>query len=283
MADDDADDDTADNTAQRRIAVDPQSEPHDAPEASETAANHGRHTRAGSATRPAAEPAQGGSLASDAGAAPSPSIERSRVMEELPDLQEGRDGASDDRDDNSREEFTTVYDIIDGLQGMLEDARGSLLFPGTARVDRQEFEDRLSHLKDLLPVQLERASALMREAERRLDNAQNQASAIVTSAQSKSQEMVRQAQEQAEFLTGQQNVTDMARRRARAILDAAQARADHLTHGADDYCTRVMSSLQEQVGKIDHDIQTGLHVLQERRDQAGAEMPHLSDDDYPDE
>lgn len=277
-----ADDDTDDDTAQRRI-VDSQSGPHDAPDASEAAGDHGGHTRTGSATRSAVEPAHGAPSASDAAVAPSPSTERFIVMEGLPDLREGHDEDAEDGDDNSREEFTTVYDIIDGLQSMLEDARGSLLSPGTARVDRQEFEDRLSHLKDLLPVQLERASALMREAERRLDNAQNQASAIVTSAQSKSQEIVRQAQEQAEFLTGQQNVTDMARRRAHEILDAAQARADHLTHGADDYCTRVMSSLQEQVEKIDHDIQTGLHVLEGRRGQAGAQMPHLSDDDYPDE
>ncbi len=267
-----ADDGTNDDTRRNRV-IDPHSEGHDVAVASD--ADHG-------AAAPAhADTGQGRRMGAQTDAETAPS--RSISMEDLPDLREGGGDGSDDAGDPSREEFTTVYDIIDALQGMLEDARGSVFFPGTARVDRQEFEDRLSRLKDLLPVQLERASALMREAERRLDNAQNQASAIVASAQSKSQQIVRQAQEQAEFLTGQQNVTDMARRRAREILDAAQAKADHLTRGADDYCTSVMTDLRQQVEKIDHDIQGGLQVLEERRGQAAQKLPHLDDGDYPDE
>ena len=58
------------------------------------------------------------------------------------------------------------------------------------KVDRDEFTDQLSELKKMLPVQLERASALMREAERRLESAQTQSNAIVASAQSRAANMI---------------------------------------------------------------------------------------------
>ena len=42
----------------------------------------------------------------------------------------------------------------------------------------------------------------MREAERRLENAQTQANAIVASAQSRAADTIREAEEQAQFLPG---------------------------------------------------------------------------------
>lgn len=149
------------------------------------------------------------------------------------------------------------------------------------KVDRDEFTDQLSELKKMLPVQLERASALMREAERRLESAQTQSNAIVASAQSRAANMIRDANEQAQFLAGQENVTELARQKARAILDQAQTKADHLTQGADQYCTTVMEGLSQQLGKLSQDVQAGLNVLEERQRAAREQMPHLTLNDYP--
>ena len=163
----------------------------------------------------------------------------------------------------------------------LEAAKTSLFAPSMVRVDREEFAGQLDELKRMLPVQLERASALMREAERRLESAQTQANAIIASAQSRAADTLDEANKQAQILVGQENITDKARQRARAILDKAQARADHLTNGADEYCTTVMTGLQEQLGKLSHDVQAGLNVLEERQRAAGEQMPHLNINDYP--
>lgn len=199
----------------------------------------------------------------------------------LPDLRETLD--PDGEVDKSREEFTTVYDIIDDLEDTLNEAKATLFSPNMVRVDREDFIDRLEQLKKMLPVQLERASALMREAERRLESAQTQSNAIVAAAQSRSADMIREANEQAQFLAGQENVTSIARQKARAILDQAQTKADHLTQGADRYCTTVMESLQQQLGKLEHDVQAGLNVLSERQRAAGDNMPHLDSNDYPED
>ena len=204
-------------------------------------------------------------------------------MSELPDLRHtfNVDSPLDENSNHNREEFTTVYDIIDTMETMLSEAKPILFAPGSVRVDREEFTDQLEQLKKMLPVQLERASALMRESERRLENAQSQANAIVASAQSRAADTVREANEQAQFLAGQEHVTELARQKARAILDQAQAKADRLTQGADKYCTTVMETLQQQLGKLNNDVQAGLNVLHDRQREAGTHMPHLDSNDYP--
>lgn len=204
---------------------------------------------------------------------------RPSFMNEMPDLRETTD--DDPATVKSREEFTTVYDIIDQLEAALGEAKSSIFAPGMVKVDRDEFTDQLSELKKMLPVQLERASALMREAERRLESAQTQSNAIVASAQSRAANMIKDANEQAQFLAGQENVTELARQKARAILDQAQTKADHLTQGADQYCTTVMEGLSQQLGKLSQDVQAGLNVLEERQRAAREQMPHLTLNDYP--
>ena len=194
---------------------------------------------------------------------------RPSFMNEMPDLRETTDDAP--ATVKSREEFTTVYDIIDQLETALGEAKSSIFAPGMVKVDRDEFTDQLSELKKMLPVQLERASALMREA----------ANAIVASAQSRAANMIRDANEQAQFLAGQENVTELARQKARAILDQAQTKADHLTQGADQYCTTVMEGLSQQLGKLSQDVQAGLNVPEERQRAAREQMPHLTLNDYP--
>lgn len=184
-----------------------------------------------------------------------------------------------EEENHSREEFTTVFDIIDQLDQMVEEARGSLFAPGSVRVNREELTDKLGQLKTMLPVQLERASALMREAERRLVNAQTQANAIVASAQSKAATMVAEANEQVEFLVGQENITAQAHNRARSIVEQAQARADKLTSGADQYCTDVMENLHEQLAKLNHGVEAGLDVLHERQRQASERMQSQTQED----
>ena len=196
----------------------------------------------------------------------------------LPDL---REDAEEDDIDQSREEFTTVYDIIDQLEASLNEAKGSIFSPSMVRIDRDEFGGHLSELKKMLPVQLERASALMREAERRLEGAQTQSNAIVASAQSRAADIVKEANEQAQFLAGQENVTELARQKARTILNTAQAKADHLTHGADEYSTKVMETLRAQLNKMGGDVDAGLNVLYERRKAAAQDLPHLDINDYP--
>ncbi|MEE1295921.1 MAG: cell division protein [Bifidobacterium sp.] len=206
--------------------------------------------------------------------------EQAYAMSDMPDM---RDGAGSAAEDHSQAEFTTVFDTIDSMEASLNAAKGTMFAPSLVKIDRDEFLDQLEALKAMLPVQLERASALMREAERRLEGAQSQASMIVSSAQSRAQSMIEEADEQVKFLTSQENITQHARDRARSILDKAQAKADHLTQGADRYCIGVMNDLMEQLHKVERNVDGGIKVLEDRQQEAAGKLEHLDEDDYPQE
>ena len=195
--------------------------------------------------------------------APRPAVD----MKDLPDLQEDRSESG-----NPRSEFTTVYDIIDRIQAMLDEAKAPIFSPGLVKVDRDELSDDLNELKKMLPVQLERASALMREAERRLNTAQTQANATISDAQSRAADIVKEAGEQARFLAGQENVVAIARQNAQTIIDTAQAQADRLVQGADGYAAQVMGELDTQLGKMSQDVRAGLEVLHQREQEAARSM-----------
>lgn len=212
---------------------------------------------------------------------------------DLPDLEEhthDRYGDSDE-DDNaqragnhdeferasnaSRDEFTTVYDLIDQLTESVNQAKSGFLSPGTVRLDRQQLLEQLDDLKTMLPVQLERASSLMREAERRLDNAQAEADSIVANAKSQQAQIIAEAQEQAQFLASQERVTDLARQKARKITDEAQANALKLTQGANTYCAQVMKTLSEQLTAYGRDVKNGIDVIDERQKAAAQQLAQV--------
>ena len=198
-------------------------------------------------------------------------------MDDLPDL---RDNAPDP-DALRKAEFTTVYDIIDSLEEMITSAKGSMFSPSSVKIDRDDFLDKLEDLKTKLPVQLERASALMREAEGRLANANSQANVIISTAQARAANIIRDANERADYLASQEKVTEIARQKAKTMIDKAQAASDRLTAGADQYCIKIMNELHSQLGKMTRDVEGGLNVLEEREAKAREELPHAEESDYP--
>ena len=188
---------------------------------------------------------------------------------------------NNDDDFEAKDQFTKVFDLVEQIEELVDESKPSIFSGGQVRLDRDELTSLLNELKSKLPVQLERASALMRESERRLESAQSQSNAIIASAQSRAATIVREANEQAQFLASQENVVAIATDKARTILNRAQDRADRLSRGADEYSTRVLNELADQLSKAQQGVQNGLSVLAERQRQAAADMPHLNDDDYP--
>lgn len=182
---------------------------------------------------------------------------------------------------STEDQFTTAYDIIDQIDATVADAPTLLFYRNQVRVNHDELHDLLDELKDVLPVQLERASTLMREAERRLGNAQTQADAIVENAQSKAASIIKEANERARFLAGQENVVSLATEQARTILNNAQEKATQLTRGANKYTEDSMRALDDQIVELRRSINTGLQVLQERQRLAEQDMPQLTPEDYP--
>ena len=118
----------------------------------------------------------------------------------------------------------------------------------------------------------------MREAEGRLANANSQANVIISTAQARAANIIRDANERADYLASQEKVTEIARQKAKTMIDKAQAASDRLTSGADQYC---INELHSQLGKMTRDVEGGLNVLEEREAKAREELPHAEESDYP--
>lgn len=189
---------------------------------------------------------------------------------QMPELRE--DAQTSTPSNSSRAEFTTVFDIIDKMEKILDSAKPSVFAPSVVKIDREEFMDVLTDLKKMLPVQLERASALMRESERRLEKAQIQAKAIVTESQSQAAEVLREANQQAEFLASQENVVAIAQNKAQSIIERTQAQSNKLIQGANQYATKVMEALNTQLMQYQQDVQAGIEVLKERERGAASQL-----------
>ena len=107
------------------------------------------------AERPTDRAAQSGQKAQATARAAEP-VKPLISMSDLPDLRNtfNPNAPLDDSNDLSRDEFTTVYDIIDKLESALDEAKPILFFPGSVRVDRDEFTEQLDQLKKMMPCLL---------------------------------------------------------------------------------------------------------------------------------
>lgn len=185
------------------------------------------------------------------------------------------DGIDDDPETHltgEHPEFTNAFDIIDQMEGELEDARTVLFHSNEVRVDQQSLLNHLSELRDVLPVQLERASALMREAEQRRQEASAHSDKIVRAAHDEKDRILEEAHRRADVLAGQENVVAIARQKAQAILKDANARARKLTQGANAYTENVLTKLSEQLADFTQQTRGGITVLQQREQE---EMRHF--------
>ena len=179
----------------------------------------------------------------------------------------------------SRAEFTTAFDIIDEMQKNLDEAKGVLFSPQLAKIDKDQFAEYLEELKKVLPVQLERASALMRESERRLEAAQAQSESVVRAAQRNAEEIIAKANEQADFLAGHQNVVALAEEKARDIIASAQAKADGVTQGANEYSATMLNNLDKELDKLSRDVKGGISILRTREQEAASKLHRIDGTD----
>ncbi len=174
--------------------------------------------------------------------------------------------------DASHSEFTTAFDIIGEMGDTLEDAKSVFLNPSLVKIDRETFQEYLHNLKKMLPVQLERASALMRQAEKQLSKAHESSDAIVRQAQDRASKIIAEARQRADYLSGHEHVTDMARQKADDIIRDAEQRAAKISDGSDQYSQSMLTSLSDQLTKLSRDVQGGLQVLDQRREQARTQL-----------
>lgn len=190
--------------------------------------------------------------------------------------------------------FYNAYDLVSTIEDTLEESKGGLLNPSIVRVNKDELLALLKELKKVLPVQLERAAVLMREAEsswqeaeddkeathkeavtnanQMMDEARQMSQDIVEEAHKRAGVIIEEARKKAEYLSSREEVVRLAQEKGRDTVEEAQRKANRLVTGANSYSMKSMTALSSQLKKIQTEIESGIDVLRQRQAEVGEEM-----------
>jgi vacuolar-type H+-ATPase subunit E/Vma4 len=112
----------------------------------------------------------------------------------------------------------------------------------------------IDELRVAVPEEIRAAKRINSEGERIIEKAQDEAERIVA-----------KAQEQAAFLIDERGLTQAAEGLSRQIIADANADADEIRRGADEYAVSVLVGLEGDVVKTLQSIKKGIALLDERR------------------
>ncbi|WP_152190902.1 hypothetical protein [Georgenia satyanarayanai] len=135
--------------------------------------------------------------------------------------------------------------ILDELSALVTEAR-QMPMSASVLVNRAEALDLIAAAKAVVPGEIKAADDVLTGAEDVLADARERAARIL-----------REAEEQAERLVGQESVVELARQRSEQIITAAEERAAQLARDANDYCDRQLAQFEIDLGAITKQVRAG--------------------------
>jgi len=148
-------------------------------------------------------------------------------------------------------------DVHDQLNKIAATVRGAKAMPMSASclVNRTELLAALERVRDVLPVDLDHADALLSDRE-----------AVVASGREEAERLVEAAQDERDHLVEQTDVLKAARERAAAVVEQAQSEATRLLADADDYVDRKLGEFEVVLGQLGSQVNNGRERLAARRE-----------------
>ena len=168
-----------------------------------------------------------------------------------------------------------VHDKLDELAAALESAR-AVPMSASCVVNRSELLALVDQVRRMLPANLDRADALLDDAEAVIGQARHQAERIVADAQDERMRLVSDTE-----------VLAQAEREAGRVVAAAESDAQRLRQGVDDYVDGKLANFEIVLTKTLEAVDRGREKIQGRRavEELGdlsAPLPDL-DLDHPDD
>lgn len=145
----------------------------------------------------------------------------------------------------SEERGEGLSGVLDALVAAVEAAR-SMPMSSSVIVNKAEILELVSLARATLPAELVAADALIADTDAARAAAQADAEAILA-----------RAREEAAALVEQDSIAQEAKVRAAQIVADAQAEAQELRRGADDYCDRQLADFEIDLGKVLSQVQAG--------------------------
>lgn len=169
---------------------------------------------------------------------------------------------SDNSDEFELEpESVSIIDLLDRLETLVNQSRRVPLTPSIV-VNEEEILDVLDQIRVGMPEEIKEARMVIETRESRLREAQEQAEQIVLAAQ-----------ERAERLTDDHEITRRARAEADTLLTDARDRSRKMRRDSDEYALERMEELETQLSTALNQVRRGLETLAAGREGPSEEKP----------
>ncbi len=142
-----------------------------------------------------------------------------------------------------------LEEIIDQIEGLVDNA-GHIPFTGKVFVDADRVYELLDHLRAALPEGVQQAQRILRERDRIIAQAREEAEAIV-----------KEAQAYAEKLTRESAIAQRAEEEASRIIDEARRHSREIKMGAREYAGELLQRLEGNLQKCLAVVRQGLEEL----------------------
>ena len=152
----------------------------------------------------------------------------------------------------AKESHVDVLVLIDKLDDLVLNARG-VPMSNQVRLDRDEIEDIISHMRSTIPEEIKQARWIVKERQEMLAEAKREAERLIS-----------EAREHAAREASQQEVVKLAERQAEDIITDARRKAREMRLGADDYADSILENMETNLTKFLAAVQRGREQLAAR-------------------
>ncbi len=131
-----------------------------------------------------------------------------------------------------------ITELIDMLYSMVDEAKSVPLAAGKCMVERDQMLDLIEEVRAQLPTEISDAKKLMEARNDYIAGARKEADIIK-----------QKAEEEAKYLTSQENTLARAREQGEQVMLAARTKAKELMSATNRYCEEMLSTTEAAMAK----------------------------------
>ncbi len=163
-----------------------------------------------------------------------------------------------------------IQHLVDRLEELLNSGR-HIPFTGQTVIDEQRALELIDQMRISVPEEIEKAKRVLRERDRIMAQANEEAARIRELAREKSETLIQR-----------DSITQAAQARAASIIEQGRQEADAIRAEADQYVMDVLSDLQDALNRTLTVVNNGIaHVKRESQSRPSARGQRGSDIDTP--
>jgi cell division septum initiation protein DivIVA len=168
--------------------------------------------------------------------------------------------AADDVLDTLTRSEADLQDRLEHLREFV--ATGMTLIHHRVWLDLDEFEERFDQIIAILPKEVRRARKIVREEQRIIQDAKDEARRILEEARAEGSQLVTDARDEAERLVEASAVRQRAVEQSQATLARAEEQAAEVRQKSYDYSSQVLKNVSESLKRLQGSVEQDRSALE---------------------